>query len=1042
MRLLAIRGENLASLAQPFELDFRKPPLAGASLFAITGPTGSGKSTILDALTVPLYHRLARFDGAPRMSQPELGLYGASDPFVLLRRGSTQGYAEVEFQTGGQRYRARTVFSRARGKFDGTPQREDLLFDGESGLLLANKTEPVRSRIAQLIGLDYTQFTRAVLLAQNQFQRFLYADDDQRAQLLEELSASADFGRIGRRAHERAEAARRERERLEEHLALIAPADGERVQAWNDELARLKQALLTLTDQRQEWRAQALRISLQAQAQRQHIAARAQLHAAQQHHAALASAREQLAHWQRLAQLRAPWALVQQARDALASVEAEKRSVVASSAALDLQLEPLSQARQRAQDLADAARRALIDAEPRLAQWQALATSLSTLHSHANELRTASMRSAARLRADQQGVADDQRALAAAGEALLAHAAALDCPVDTDFEQRLGPLRARIATLPDPTLLRGEIRQLDAAIELRRHLESEREQLQREGAVYGPRTQRLAGLIAETTAAVQAAEQQLQRLQRIQRAAQSDVEALRAVLEAGEPCPVCGAREHPGRADTLTVVEQTLVQAQAELSDGQRRLRLLESERAGLEATHHRAVQRVAELSASEAELRNSLARAGEPAQWPGLRQQLEQQLAELDALSATAARLEQAWQLSTRVIELRERCAQSAERLAATAAEAAALATRSAELERDIAKDLELQQSLFAGQPAATVTAELETSLARASAELSQSSDALITLRLKRQGLAARLDAVDAELLRTRNQWFAADERLRLSAAALTVDLEGLDELPNEATVAERTASLAEADQALAAALAHCAATEAALSEHRIAADDLDEASVNARIATIDAELEQLTAARARLQAEIDEDLRRRADYERVDGERREAVALWERRAQLQKLIGSADGKRFRIHAQMGTLDVLLDLANNHLARLRLPVTLARVPQRLVLAVQDSEHEAGLRRIETLSGGEAFMASLALALAMRELASTRLDLGVLFIDEGFGALDRLSLDLVLGRLERIAAGGTLIGVISHVDEMAERIRPRVAVVPVSAGRSVVSIDA
>ena len=99
MRILAIRGHNLASLAEPFTIDFRAEPLASAGLFAIAGPTGSGKSTLLDALCLALYDNTPRLRRAgTRGELPDAdGSIRPQDPRTLLRRGSAEGRAEVEF---------------------------------------------------------------------------------------------------------------------------------------------------------------------------------------------------------------------------------------------------------------------------------------------------------------------------------------------------------------------------------------------------------------------------------------------------------------------------------------------------------------------------------------------------------------------------------------------------------------------------------------------------------------------------------------------------------------------------------------------------------------------------------------------------------------------------------------------------------------------------------------------------------------------------------------------------------------------------------
>jgi exonuclease SbcC len=205
MKVLRIAGKNLASLADEFSVDFTAQPLADAGLFAISGPTGAGKSTLLDALCLALY------DDTPRLHKaigktPDVGdPVSAQDPRTLLRRGAAEGWAEVDFiGNDGAAYRARWKVWRARSKAAGALQPSAMSLHKLPGLqpLGHTKTE-VMAEIAQRIGLSFEQFTRAVLLAQNEFSAFLKAPDDERGTLLETLTGSGIYSDISRRAFER-----------------------------------------------------------------------------------------------------------------------------------------------------------------------------------------------------------------------------------------------------------------------------------------------------------------------------------------------------------------------------------------------------------------------------------------------------------------------------------------------------------------------------------------------------------------------------------------------------------------------------------------------------------------------------------------------------------------------------------------------------------------------------------------------------------------------------------------------------------------------
>ncbi len=225
MKILAIRGENLASLGSPFEIDFESGPLAGTGLFAITGETGSGKSTILDALCLALYGLYPRFSETPQqdaLPDPSGTRPSIMDGGTILRRGSGNGHAEVEFiGQDGQRYRARWEARRARNKPDGTvqpAQRSLKRIDGTVLHQIATSKTGVQRAVDLQTGLSFEQFCRTVLLPQGQFDAFLLAQKAERGALLEKITGTEIYGRISRIVFERTRNLRIEAESLETQL--------------------------------------------------------------------------------------------------------------------------------------------------------------------------------------------------------------------------------------------------------------------------------------------------------------------------------------------------------------------------------------------------------------------------------------------------------------------------------------------------------------------------------------------------------------------------------------------------------------------------------------------------------------------------------------------------------------------------------------------------------------------------------------------------------------------------------------------------------
>lgn len=229
MRINRLLLKNLNSLRGEFALDFDRSPLAEAGIFAITGPTGAGKTTILDAIAVALYGQ------TPRLVAGSSG--------ELLSRNSGECFAEVEFTVARGRYRSRWSRRRARGKADGAMQptaMELVEITAHGERIIEEQVRAVIERVEALTGLDFARFTRSVMLAQGSFASFLKAKENERAELLERMTGTRIYSLISMEVFTRA---REERSRLDElvainaHLDLLPP----------EQLAELEQEAATLT---------------------------------------------------------------------------------------------------------------------------------------------------------------------------------------------------------------------------------------------------------------------------------------------------------------------------------------------------------------------------------------------------------------------------------------------------------------------------------------------------------------------------------------------------------------------------------------------------------------------------------------------------------------------------------------------------------------------------------------------------------------------------------------------------------------------------
>ena len=224
MKILSIRIKNLASLAGEHFIDFESEPLANAGLIAIIGKTGAGKSTILDAMCLALFNQVPRLKGSDgKLVDVDGSELLTNSPLTVLRRGTGHGFAELVFVAQDQKhYLARWEIKRAResatGKLQSVQRHLKCLTDG---VVIADKAKAVDANILKITQLSFEQFTRAVLLAQSEVTAFLKARDNERGALLEYLTNSNIFAKIGEIAFRKTADIEKERKKLEEMIGHI-----------------------------------------------------------------------------------------------------------------------------------------------------------------------------------------------------------------------------------------------------------------------------------------------------------------------------------------------------------------------------------------------------------------------------------------------------------------------------------------------------------------------------------------------------------------------------------------------------------------------------------------------------------------------------------------------------------------------------------------------------------------------------------------------------------------------------------------------------
>lgn len=985
MKILAIRGRNLASLEGDFEIDFTVEPLLSAGIFAISGPTGAGKSTLLDTMCLALFARTPRTDQAKennvKLQDVSNEQLSQSDPRFLLRRGTSSGFAEVDFMAlNGHRYRTRWSVARARDKENGRLQNPRLaLYNLDKEEEEQGTRSDLQARIIDLIGLTFEQFTRSVLLAQNDFSTFLKAEQGEKASLLEKLTGTELYSAISRQIFERNARAKEAFDLIQTRIQGIELLTDEEENDLRIRLAGTEKELQRVEKAKAEQ--QALQEAVRSIEQQITIRQRQQKEAA-----------DKLVH----------------ATELLTVARHEYEKGVEEQQQSEARFKSLQQEILQARKLdiqLDAAIRDLSHSEQQLKNVTLRKGEAEKKYQAAILRQKLGMEEIARLTAwrerykEKESIAEQLSALLLhldAASAARSGVEAANRSIET-LRQEVVALNKQLAGLQQTSANKQQA--LKQAEEDYRSLE---EKLKAVDA---------SALDKQIEKLRQEREQLLIEQARLE--ASGNIKDLRGRLQDGQPCPVCGSTHHPfvnqapvAPVSTLTLQlqdlsnkKETYIAHTRHLARLQQQLLQLHKELVDSEAACKDMIGKQ-QLSVSRQEREETIVKEQSV--------QLTQSLSAADLLFGNGE-WQKAWLRNPETFrktltDFARQWHENTEKLH--------------QLERQESAQKAECESLASFLPSLEKQAE-------ESGQLHEKNRAAFSsLQAERKKLlnGRSADSVEQEYIRRMEE---LKERLKKLSATQT----------EQSGIADQTRGIADQiAKDLTEASADLLRRKAALDKWT--ADYLDSSGGEPLEVILSRYTQEKTELAFRLRTQTENKAKVSGLQEELNVRRTES----ERWAKLNELAGSADGAKFRRIAQGYTLDILLNYANVQLRELTRRYRLERVPETLALQVIDRDMCDEVRTVHSLSGGESFLVSLALALGLSSLSSNRMRVESLFIDEGFGSLDAETLRVAMDALESLRTQGRKIGVISHVQEMTERIPVRICVNRAGNGRSFLEV--
>lgn len=917
MKIEKIIIENINSIEKA-EISFTEGILAHEPLFLITGETGSGKSTILDAITLALYDKSPRYENTRNKEKTENGLSNMQSTTNALRKGTNDGKAEVWFSVGSEKYIATWQMHKTRnGKYDMTNRRKLEVVKGEERIVLETKIDTVNQQITELVGLTYDQFVRSVMLAQGQFNTFLTSEKAKQTEILEMLTGTEVYSKIAEIVGRKKNDAKTDVEKATELYNSLKNniLSDEDISSLNDELAKNEQLLSKNEQDIKEEEAKIRNLEKLELLNKEIDASKSQLAELQASYERLLEEKE----------------VLKKKRDELKKQieELSGKKAVADRMPLIVSLLENSDIYDKNFDIKES-------------EFSEFSTKLTDAESAQKAAATAYDECNARLeKADVEGLRlqynEHNNELAKLG----------------DWRTKcLGVKQILNNYLNTKQNIDNKLVELD---NLNKHFNICESDFQK----------------AKTAFEAKDSEYQIQK-----NMVADFMKSLRSKLEDGKPCPLCGSTSHQYHDEKI--VDSLFASI----------------EKAWNEA---RSVFEKAKDAKNKAE-------------------------GEINLLNKSIANEQK--QLDNLVKNLTAECngkpVYDMERLDK------GLNDCESKISIEKSKMNEINIKI---QDAKAIQEELKQLLKKKNEADEAYKTMLRKLAYKWKRLNDDFSKVDSDIVKI-------DE--------IANGIKKIDGIERVAEFGDKvaTGNIIAKDAILIGftkVLTNLIAKTDEKKSIEAGLKDINKTNIQENLEMLVNQKKTLNTAISEIRTKLSLNAQNNASANAAKDDlqaKTTQLSLW---TQLANAIGTTATDNFRDVAQAYTMRILLDQANYFLHKLSQRYELTCYSNSLAIMVMDKEMGGELRTASSLSGGETFLVSLALALGLASLNDENLNIDMLFIDEGFGTLDGESLEMAVTALGNMQKFGKKVGIISHVDSLKERIPAQIRVT--KRGKAASKID-